>query len=59
MPKYGAQEYQACTDTTLSGYQFTLWSSGASEIYFEPREIHVGVGIAPGTSQSAVERATT
>ena len=30
---YGAQEYQTCTETALSGYQFTTWSSGTSEIY--------------------------
>ena len=33
-PTYGAQECQTCTDTALSGYQFTPWSSGASEIHF-------------------------
>ena len=33
-PTYGAQEYQTDKDTALSGYQFTPWSSGASEINF-------------------------
>ena len=33
-PTYGAQEYQTCTDTARSGYQFTTWSSGASKINF-------------------------
>ena len=33
-PTCGAQEYQTCTDTTLSGYHFTPWLSGASEIHF-------------------------
>ena len=28
-PKYGAKEYQICTDTVLSGYQFRPRSSGA------------------------------
>ena len=29
-PTYGAQEYQICTDTAISGYQFTPWLSDAS-----------------------------
>ena len=33
-PTYGAQEYQNDTDTALSGYQSTPWSSGALEIHF-------------------------
>ena len=33
-PTYGAQTYQTCIDTALPGYQFTPWSSGASEIHF-------------------------
>ena len=32
-PTYGAQEYLTWTDTALSGYQITPWSSGASEIH--------------------------
>ena len=28
----GVQKYQTYTDIALSGYQFTFWSSGASEI---------------------------
>ena len=28
------QEYQTYTDTALQGYQFTPWSSGASEFHF-------------------------
>ena len=31
---YGTQEYQTCTDTTLSVYQFTPCMSGVSEIHF-------------------------
>ena len=31
-PTYDAQEYQTCTGTALSGYQFTHWSNGASGI---------------------------
>ena len=31
---HGAQEGHTCTDTTLSGNQFTPWSSGVSEIHF-------------------------
>ena len=30
---YGSEVYQTCTDTVLSGYQFTPWSSGTSEIH--------------------------
>ena len=50
-------ECQIYTDTALIGYQFTPWSSGASEI----REFHVmgSVGFEQGTSRYAVERATT
>ena len=33
-PAYGAEEYQTCIDTALLRYQFTPWSSGASEIHF-------------------------
>ena len=33
-PTYDALLYQTCTDTALSGYQFTPWSSGASGIHF-------------------------
>ena len=32
-PKYSVQVYKTCTDTALSGYQFTLWSSGAWKIH--------------------------
>ena len=34
LPTYGAQVYQTCTDTALSGYQFTSWLNEASEIHF-------------------------
>ena len=33
-PTYGAYEYQTCTDHALSVYQFTTWSSGATQIHF-------------------------
>ena len=40
---YGTQEYLTCTDTALTWYQFTPWSSGASEIYFLcPEEFTLG-----------------
>ena len=33
-PIHSVPEYQTCTDTAFSGYKFTPWSSGASEIHF-------------------------
>ena len=53
---YGAQEYQTCTDTAFSWYQFTRWSSGASEIHFLCSEIHVR---PVQDSKPEIERATT
>ena len=61
-PTYGTQEYKTCTDTALSRYQFTPWSSGASEIHFLCQEkftFKASVGFESGTSQSAVEHPTT
>ena len=38
-PTHGAQEYHSCKYTAHSGYQFTPWLSGASEIHFCAQEI--------------------
>ena len=57
-PTYDAQKYQTCTDTTLSWYQFTPWSSRASEIHFLcPKNFTSGQCRIRTTSRSAVERA--
>ena len=57
------QKYQTCKDTALSGYQFTLLLSGASEICFLCPEkftfIGLTVGFEPGISRYEVEHATT
>ena len=56
-----SSEYQTCTDTTLSGCQFTPWSSGASQIQFcaQRNSPWASEGFEPGNSRTADKRATT